>query len=130
MGARIKTLKEIGYRNEAQLLEKQVETSILRVEESQKFSMTIAQCEDYPRQPTPTNSTPVRQLRDDIAKGESLIQGISRASNILSKIEIDAHINEIKLSINFKICLRFFLGKDCIRAESSSMLIWSRCSRI
>ena len=97
MGARIKTLKEIGYRNEAQLLEKQVETSILRVEESQKFSMTIAQCEDYPRQPTPTNSTPVRQLRDDIAKGESLIQGISRASNILSKIEIDAHINEIKL---------------------------------
>ncbi|MEJ1487094.1 MAG: hypothetical protein RPU72_01825 [Candidatus Sedimenticola sp. (ex Thyasira tokunagai)] len=89
-------LAKLGFRNEEQALTQQAQQSIHKVEKLQQFSLTLAQCNDYPRQPEPTDSTPVRTLRDEIALGDELINGVQGATAALSQSEIGAHIHAIK----------------------------------
>lgn len=90
-----KTLHELGFRKESELLSNQALSSIYRVEKQQEFSLTLAQCNDYPRQPEPTDSASVRTLRDEISLGNDLKKGVEGASAALSQAEIDAHVNAI-----------------------------------
>lgn len=89
-------LEKLGFLKEAQALTHQAQQSIHKVEKLQQFSLTLAQCNDYPRQPEPTDSTPVRTLRDEIARGNELIKGVQRATAVLSQAEMAAHVNAIK----------------------------------
>lgn len=89
-------LKKLGFPKEAQALTRQAQQSIHKVEKLQQFSLTLAQCNDYPRQPEPTDSTPVRTLRDEIARGNELIKGVQGATAVLSQAEMTAHVNAIK----------------------------------
>lgn len=89
-------LAKLGFSNEAKALTQQAQQSIHKVEKLQQFHLTLAKCNDYPRQPEPTDSTPVRALRDEIALGDELINGVEGASAVLTRAEIDAHVNAIK----------------------------------
>lgn len=89
-------LEKLGFRREAQALTRQAQQSIAKVERLQKFSLTLHQCDDYPRQPEPTASTTVRALRDDIALGDDLVNGIQNATDTLSEVEIAAHVQAIQ----------------------------------
>ncbi len=90
-----KWLDKLGFHKESQALLLQASKSINKVDELQKFSLTLAQCSNYPHQPKPTNSTPVRTLRDEISLGDDLIEGIKHATAALSNTEINAYINAI-----------------------------------
>lgn len=71
--AEARWLKTLGFTAESARLTAQAQQVIARIEERQRHSLTLAQCEDYPRQPDPTASTPVLALRDAIRDGDSLI---------------------------------------------------------
>ena len=91
-----RSLKALGFERESQALMLQVQSSINRVENLQRYSMTLTDSEDYPRQPAPGNSTPVRELRDEIGRGRSLIDSIEKASDALSPEEISARVTAIE----------------------------------
>ena len=91
-----RSLKTLGFERESQALVKQVQSSINKVEKLQRYSMTLSDSEDYPRQPAPSNSTPVRELRDEISRGRSLIESIQGASDALSPDEINARVSAIE----------------------------------
>jgi hypothetical protein len=60
-----KSLKLLELSGEAHTLEQQKQKAILQVEKRQQYQqLTLDQSDDYPRQPDPSESTPVRQLRD------------------------------------------------------------------
>lgn len=87
-----KSLTSLGLSAQAQALTQQSQRCIHTIEERQAFSRTLAQCNDYPRQPEPTS---VRSLRDEITLGDDLITGVNGASNALAPAEINAHIDAI-----------------------------------
>jgi hypothetical protein len=91
-----KSLKELGLEPAAEALRQQMQKSILQIEKRQQFALTLAESDDYPRQPDPTESTLVRDLRDEIAKGDALIQGVRQAASALSAEEIDARVRAIQ----------------------------------
>ncbi|WP_257279602.1 hypothetical protein [Endozoicomonas sp. ISHI1] len=90
-----RSLKELGFERESQALIRQVHSCIIRVENSLRYKTTLAESEDYPRQPAPNNSAPVRELRDEISRGRSLIENIQKASDALSVEEINARVAAI-----------------------------------
>ncbi|MEI6414682.1 MAG: hypothetical protein WCP34_10555, partial [Pseudomonadota bacterium] len=92
----VASLKDLDFKREAQALDQQAERAIHRVDERQKFALTLDESEDYPRQPNPTESTPVRELRDGIATGDRLIEGVQGAQSVLNGDEIAARIKAIK----------------------------------
>jgi hypothetical protein len=91
------TLSRLGLQRKSEALINQVQSSIAKVEELQNFSLTLAHCEDFPRQPEVTNSTTVRYMRDEIRRGDELITGIHGARRALSEAEISAYTAAIKL---------------------------------
>ncbi|WP_207168497.1 hypothetical protein [Thiocystis violacea] len=92
----IGSLKDLGFGTEAQALEEQSRRAIFQVEKRQQFALTLAESDDYPRQPESSESTPVRDLLDDIEKGEALIVGVEAARGVLTDPEIQARIGAIK----------------------------------
>ena len=90
------SLKDLGFRRESEVLEQQSYRAIHQVEQRQRFSLTLDESDDYPRQPAPTESTPVKDLRNSIEQGERLIEAIKKAATALSEEEIAARINAIK----------------------------------
>lgn len=96
----VASLRDLGFKSEAETLEQQAQRAIAQVEERQKFSLTLAESDDYPRQPDPTDSTTVRELRDGIAQGDRLIEGIQAAATALTSNEITARINAVKFRQN------------------------------
>lgn len=58
--------------------------------------MTLAQSDDYCNQPEPTESTSVRDLRDEIARGDRIIEGVRRAQDVLPPNQIAARVNTIQ----------------------------------
>ncbi len=89
-------LKRMGFPKYGEALLEQAQKSIFKVEKLQQFSLTLAQCDDYPRQPEATASTPVRLLRDEIARGNELIKGVQGATEALNETEILAYTQAIK----------------------------------
>lgn len=89
-------LISLGFKRKGEALIEQAQKSISRVEKLQQFSLTLAQCDDYPRQPEATASTTVRHLRDEIAKGDELVKGVQGATGALTDTEIRAYIQAIK----------------------------------
>lgn len=92
----VASLKELRFKREAGILEQQSQRAIMQAEERQKFSLTLAESDDYPRQPEPTDSTPVRELHDAITQGDRLIKGIQAAATALTPDEITARVNAVK----------------------------------
>ncbi len=74
--AEAKRLDILGFPAEAVKLRAQAQRSIVRVEALQRHMLTLAKCEDYPRQPGPTASTAVLTLRDEVRQGDSLIASL------------------------------------------------------
>ncbi len=91
----VDSLKILGFEAEAIALEQQMSQSIAQVESRQKFSLSLDQSDDYPRQPDPTESTPVRELRDAIIEGDRLIQCVQAANSVLKNEEIYARTEAI-----------------------------------
>lgn len=91
-----KGLTVLGFSQQAEQLTQQAQTSIHRVEQRQQFKLTLDQCQDYPRQPPPQESTPVRTLRDGIRLGDELIERLQETSTTLSPVEINAHTQAIR----------------------------------
>jgi hypothetical protein len=96
----VESLKLLGFALEAKTLETQAQRSIAQVEARQKFSLTLDESEDYPRQAAPTVSTPVRDLRDAFTKGDDLIKGVQGAHSVLTAAEISARIKAIEARQN------------------------------
>ncbi|QVL49773.1 MAG: hypothetical protein KFB96_04575 [Thiocapsa sp.] len=92
----IKSLKRLGFPSEAGALEEQSQRAIMQVEKRQHFKLTLDESDDYPRQPAPTESTPVRELHDGIAKGDALIDALDGARSALSEEEIRARVKAIQ----------------------------------
>lgn len=91
----VESLKLLGFESDARELEQQMMQSITQVEARQKFSLSLDQSEDYPRQPDPTESTPVRELRDAMVEGDRLIECIQAAESVLRNDEIHARTEAI-----------------------------------
>lgn len=92
----VESLNLLGFTAQARTLEAQSQHSIAHIEAIQLFSLTLAESDDYPRQPEPTTSTRVRELRDAITKGNSLIEAVKKASQVLAPQEINARIQAIE----------------------------------
>ncbi|MEA1052177.1 hypothetical protein U5801_20540 [Lamprobacter modestohalophilus] len=92
----ISSLKDLGFETEAKALEQQAQRSIMQVEQRQKYILILNESDDYPRQTEPNSSTPVRELRDGIAKGDALIEGIKKTQSVLGEAEINARIKAIE----------------------------------
>ncbi|MCF8005630.1 MAG: hypothetical protein K9L32_15770 [Chromatiaceae bacterium] len=92
----ISSLKDLGFETEAKALEQQAQRSIMQVEQRQKYILILNESDDYPRQTEPNSSTPVRELRDGIAKGDALIEGVKKTQSVLGEAEINARIKAIE----------------------------------
>lgn len=90
------SLKDLGFTTEARALEEQAQRAIFQVETRQRFALTLAESDDYPRQPEPSDSTPVRDLLDGIEQGERLIEAVEHARGVLTDAEIQARIGAIR----------------------------------
>ncbi|MBC7489075.1 MAG: hypothetical protein H7240_02740 [Glaciimonas sp.] len=91
----VESLKVLSFDAEARALDQQMMQSIAQVEARQKFSLSLDQSDDYPRQPDPTESTPVREMRDAMLEGDRLIQCVQSASSVLKEEEIHARTEAI-----------------------------------
>jgi hypothetical protein len=91
----VKSLQQLGFKEEAKALESQAQASIFKVEQRQRYILTLNQSDDYPRQPAPTSSTPVRALRDEIDNGDKLITAVKEAGEVLSANEVEARVKAI-----------------------------------
>ncbi|MFZ4534889.1 hypothetical protein [Propionivibrio sp.] len=91
-----RSLTGLGFSGQAHALTQQAQRCIQTVEARQAFSLTLAQCNDYPRQPEPKESTSVRNLRDEIILGDNLVTGMQGATGALAPAEIAAHIQAIE----------------------------------
>lgn len=94
--SQVKVLTTLGFSAQAQALTTQTQRCIQTVEARQAFGMTMAQCNEYPCQPEPNESTSVRSMRDEIVLGDSLIAGVRGAVSALAPNEITAHIEAIQ----------------------------------
>jgi Mg2+ and Co2+ transporter CorA len=92
----VKGLEKLGFGRASQELSKQVQGSIQRVEQLQKYSLTLGESDDYPRQPLPTDSTTARSIRDSITTGTRLIEAIRNTHPALSPTEIQARVDAIE----------------------------------
>ncbi len=88
-------LTALGFVAQAQALTAQAQRSIARVEELQRHTLTLAKCEDYPRQPNPMKSTSVLQLRAEVDQGDELAASL-QSIQALATAEKDAHISLIR----------------------------------
>lgn len=90
-------LSALGFASESAQLAAQASRSIARVEALQRYTLTLATCEDYPRQPQPTTSTPVLMLRNEIKQGDELINALEAIpTHALTTPEKMAHTSAIR----------------------------------
>lgn len=92
----IASLTYLGFKHEANQLEQQTQRAIFQVEKRQQYALTLSESDDYPRQPPPSDSTPVRELVDAIAKGDKLIEVLQSATDVLQALEISSRSKAIK----------------------------------
>jgi hypothetical protein len=92
----VASLKKLGFAAESQKLENLARESVAQIEEREKHRAILDRSNDYPLQPDPTDSTPVRTLRDDIATGEALIEGIRQTYPLLKQDEINSRVTAIQ----------------------------------
>ena len=103
----VSSLKELGFTSQSERLENQARESVAQIEERDKHRTILDRSNDYPSQPLPTESTPVRSIRDDIATGDALIEGVKRTQPALKLEEIDSRIAAIKsFQEQLRVCLR------------------------
>jgi len=89
-------LKTLGFEKAAFNLKRQGDHSIARVEKLQKMQLTLAEVQEYPRQPSPGNTTPSGVLIDQIKRGEALIERLRQPGTPLDEKEIDAIVHDIR----------------------------------
>jgi hypothetical protein len=90
----------LGFVAESSKLSSKVLSTIHKVEALQKIRLTLDECQEYPRQAKPNKSMKVRTLRDQIARGESLILSLVEANdknNSLTEEEVTAIIKQIRV---------------------------------
>lgn len=91
----VKALRALGFPAQANTLDARAHWAINEVERRRVVRLLIAESEEYPRQPDPTDSTPVRTLSDAITQGDKLIAAIHQADHILPANEIAARVGVI-----------------------------------
>ena len=96
MNHAVDTLIELNFNVEAEQLERRKNQVILQIENRQRYSQTIAQAQNYPQLPPPTESTPVRELRDQIRSGNDLISSLEGMIQALGEDEVRAHQRAIR----------------------------------
>ena len=96
MDKAVKSLHQLGFQNEATTLENHAQNIVFRVEQRQAYQLTLAQSDDYPRQPEPSSATPAREITDQIQHGNELIEALKKADKVLQESEINARVNAIK----------------------------------
>ena len=92
----VASLKQLGFAPESQKLENLARESVAQIEEREKHRAILDRSNDYPLQPDPTDSTPVRTLRDEIATGDALIEGIRQTHPVLKQDEINSRVTAIQ----------------------------------
>lgn len=92
----VASLKQLGFASESQKLENLARESIAQIEEREKHRAILDRSNDYPLQPDPTDSTPVRTLRDEIATGDALVEGIRQTHPVLKQDEINSRVTAIQ----------------------------------
>ena len=92
----VASLKHLGFAAESQKLENLARESVAQIEEREKHRAILDRSNDYPLQPDPTDSTPVRTLRDEIATGDALIEGIRQTHPVLKQDEINSRVTTIQ----------------------------------
>lgn len=92
----VASLKQLGFASESQKLENLARESIAQIEEREKHRAILNRSNDYPLQPIPIDSTPVRSLRDEIAMGDALIEGIRQTHPVLKQDEINSRVTAIQ----------------------------------
>lgn len=93
--AEVSWLNALGFIREAKALEGQATSVLHRLSELEKHSLTLAQAEDYPRQPTPRGNESVVALRDDEMRGREIASNLSKIQS-LSPQERKAHTAAIE----------------------------------
>jgi hypothetical protein len=88
-------LAELGFSREAKALQQQATSVLYRLSELEKHSLTLAQAEDYPRQPTPRGNESVVALREDAMRGQEIAASLGSIQS-LSDQERHAHIGAIE----------------------------------
>ncbi|MEA3642422.1 MAG: hypothetical protein VBE63_21120 [Lamprobacter sp.] len=90
-------LTELGYTAQATRHESHKRRVIATVEERALWKETLANCTDYPRQPSPKASTTVLELTDEIKRGEDLLQTLQAIPvSVLSDAEKQAYTQGIR----------------------------------
>jgi hypothetical protein len=100
MGVQVNNMTKLGFVAESSKLSSKVLSTIHKVEALQKIRLTLDECQEYPRQAKPNKSMKVRTLRDQIARGESLILSLVEANdknNSLTEEEVTAIIKQIRV---------------------------------
>ncbi|MEB4593564.1 hypothetical protein VSS37_21480 [Candidatus Thiothrix sp. Deng01] len=92
----VASLKNLGFTTESQKLENLSRESVAQIEEREKHRVILDRSNDYPLQPEPTDSTPVRTLRDEIATGDALVEGIRQTYPVLKQDEINSRVTAIQ----------------------------------
>jgi hypothetical protein len=92
----VRDLESLGFVQQAQALNRQVQSSIQRIEQLQNHRLTLAASDDYPRQFQPTESTTVRAIRDELSTGDELIEALNNTAPALSQNEIEVRVEAIK----------------------------------
>lgn len=92
----VTSLKKLGFVTESNQLENLARESVAQIEEREKHRAILDRSNEYPLQPDPTDSTPVRTLRDEIAIGDALISAIRQTYPVLKRDEINARITAIE----------------------------------
>lgn len=90
------SLRKLGFAAESQKLENLARESVAQIEEREKHRAILDRSNDYPLQPDPTDSTPVRTLRDEMATGDALIEGIRQTHPVLKQDEINSRVTAIQ----------------------------------
>lgn len=92
----VRNLQALSFELEARRLEDSARSSISKVKARQQYNLTLDRSDDYPRQPKPTSSIPIRELRDELTIGDNLIKSVHEARSALSQEEINSRIQAIE----------------------------------
>ena len=126
--AEIRWLADMGFNRESMALERQARSVLHRLSELEKHSLTLAQAEDYPKQPTPRGNESVVALRDDAMRGKEIATNL-KAITSLSEQERHAHVAAIERRVEQVQAVIALQEKRLADVSSSKSCVRKTCAR-
>lgn len=91
------TLEGLGLRDQARATEQHMQTMIARARERHQYETSLDFAADLIRSPNPLDSTPLRQVNDQIERAETLIRVLTEALATLGTAEdVKAQITQLQ----------------------------------